>query len=105
MSSRGAETCTTSMVVEALKISAMWLSRLGARCMMITMAMPLSGGIAARNLLHASSPPADAPMPTTNLGLSALTSGPAFVVLGTSSAGAHSGIDLKKLPPSPGPPT
>ena len=32
---------------------------------MSTNAIPLSGGMAEKNLLNASSPPAEAPMPTT----------------------------------------
>ena len=40
------------------------LSRLGERCWTITNAMPLPAGIASRSSVHASSPPADAPIPT-----------------------------------------
>lgn len=41
------------------------LACVGSRCWMSTKAMPLLGGIASRNFWNASSPPADAPNPTT----------------------------------------
>jgi len=40
------------------------LSRVGSRCWTMTKPIPLSGGIAFRNAVATSSPPADIPMPT-----------------------------------------
>ena len=45
--------------------SSIRLSKSGDRCWSTTKAMPLSGGTAAKNFSSGSSPPAEAPMPTT----------------------------------------
>ena len=54
----------TGMLVARPRISAKALSRPGARWVTTTKAMPLSAGIARTRLRSASSPPAEAPMPT-----------------------------------------
>src|SRR5437762_1328548 len=46
----------------------MRLSWVGSRCGISTNARPLSAGMCVKNLLKASSPPAEAPMPTTGSG-------------------------------------
>ena len=58
---------TTGMAVWRPSRCAKALSRVGSKCRMITKAHPLSAGIASRKRLAASSPPADAPMPTTGI--------------------------------------
>jgi hypothetical protein len=55
---------TTGIFVVLRRISASRLSRFGARCSTTKNAIPLSGGIVPKNVLRASIPPADAPMPT-----------------------------------------
>ena len=70
---------TTGMRVCRESNSTIKLSCLGSRCGTSTKAMPLSDGTAPKNFLKASSPPADAPMPTTGIparsGLLAVRSG------------------------------
>src|SRR3990172_1585535 len=53
------------MVVARERISASALGCLGARCCTKTNAIPVSTGSAWRRWVNASSPPADAPTPTT----------------------------------------
>jgi hypothetical protein len=53
------------MFVRRPMMSVSQLSCVGSRCITTTKAMPLSAGIAAKNSSKASTPPADAPMPTT----------------------------------------
>ena len=59
---------TTFMPVERWSSSTMRPLRVGSRCWMITKATPLSGGTLERNPSRASSPPAEAPIPTTTGG-------------------------------------
>src|SRR5215813_9095294 len=56
------------MEVARDRISASMLTRPGARCWTYTNARPVFAGIAFRNSVNASSPPADAPMPTMATG-------------------------------------
>src|SRR5437660_3206834 len=58
------------MRVSRAKISGSMLSRLGARCVMMTKAMPGSAGIALNRYSSASTPPAEAPTPTMGKDLS-----------------------------------
>ena len=64
----------------------------GSRCETTTKAIPLSGRIAFKNSVSASSPPADAPIPTTRKGFSGIfplvTSGSR-----TSETGDRAGVD------------
>src|SRR5271166_3949607 len=53
------------MGVTRVRSSTMRLSWFGSRCWTSTKAMPLFAGIALKNFLNASSPPAEAPSPTT----------------------------------------
>ena len=57
--------CTTGIAVSRLRSSTSRLLCSGSRCWTRTKAMPLCGGMTAKNALKASSPPADAPRPTT----------------------------------------
>ena len=52
---------------------------------MTTKAMPLSAGIAAKKLLNASSPPAEAPMPTISCGPRGVLAAAAALPAGTAS--------------------
>src|SRR5437870_184494 len=57
-----------------------WLSCLGSRCWMSTNAMPVSVRSSLRSWVKASSPPAEAPMPTTgNVVLSGRSEGSSVV--------------------------
>ncbi len=58
----------TGIVVRRARTSASTLSLSGGRCRTKTNAMPASGRMASRNAPNASSPPADAPTPTTGNG-------------------------------------
>ncbi len=58
-------TCWMGMRVRRPSSSTMRLSKSGDRCCSTTNAIPLSSGMAANSVSSASSPPADAPMPTT----------------------------------------
>src|SRR5262245_32797322 len=58
------------MRVSRARISGNMLSRLGARWVMMTKAMPGSGGMALNKYSSASTPPAEAPTPTMGNGLS-----------------------------------
>src|SRR5262245_56799627 len=58
------------MRVSRARISGSMLSRLGARWVMMTKAMPGSGGMALNRYSSASTPPAEAPTPTMGNGLS-----------------------------------
>src|SRR6267142_3903772 len=55
----------TGMAVVLDRTSASWLSCLGSRCWISANAMPVLVGSSLRNWLKASSPPAEAPTPTT----------------------------------------
>jgi hypothetical protein len=68
-------TWMTFMPVARCSSSGMMPLCVGSRCWTMTNAMPLPGGTRARNCSKASSPPADAPMPT--MGNAALASGAA----------------------------
>jgi hypothetical protein len=59
-------TSTTGMLVRRDRSSSMTLLKSGDRCCTTTNAMPVSSGIAPKNCSSASSPPAEAPTPTTN---------------------------------------
>ena len=54
----------TGIFVTFPRSSAIALSWSGSRCCTTTKAMPLSAGMFAKNVVKASSPPAEAPMPT-----------------------------------------
>ena len=56
------------MAVARERISVNALACVGSRCCTSTNAMPVSFGKCLSNLVNASSPPADAPMPTTGKG-------------------------------------
>src|SRR5208337_5159471 len=58
------ETSRTGMLVALERSCARALSCWGARCWMITTAVPVRAGRALRNADKASSPPAEAPTPT-----------------------------------------
>src|SRR5215813_772968 len=58
------------MRVSRARISGSMLSRLGARWVTMTKAMPGSGGMALNKYSSASTPPAEAPTPTMGNGLS-----------------------------------
>src|SRR5919197_2886613 len=58
------------MRVSRARISGSMLSRLGARWVTMTKAMPGSGGMALNKYSSASTPPAEAPTPTIGNGLS-----------------------------------
>ena len=59
----GAHT-SVSAEERAQRLSAVRLSRVGSRCWINTKAAPLSAGMALKNFLKVSSPPAEALMPT-----------------------------------------
>src|SRR5262249_39958882 len=61
---------STGMRVSRARISGSMLSRLGARWVTMTKAMPGSGGMALNRYSSASTPPAEAPTPTMGKGLS-----------------------------------
>ena len=85
----------------------MWLSREGSRCWMRTKAIPVRGGIALKNLLNASSPPAEAPMPTTSGAvLMAASATTGFAAAQVWDAFFLTGLrgDPAPVPVSPGPP-
>ena len=56
--------CTTGMAVHRESTSTSWLGIPGARCMITTKPSWQSSGIARKNVSSASTPPAEAPMPT-----------------------------------------
>jgi hypothetical protein len=62
------------MAVARPMSSAMRLGWVGSRCATTTKAIPVSAGIAPKNLLRASRPPADEPSPTM-MGTASGTSG------------------------------
>src|SRR5512142_1780170 len=57
-------TTVTGILVERDRISGIALCAVGSRCCTMTKAMPVSGGMGVKNCCIASSPPAEAPMPT-----------------------------------------
>jgi hypothetical protein len=61
-------TCSTFMRVVLPSSSGISVAWCGSRCCTTTKDMPLSGGIAVKNFWKASSPPAEAPIPTTGGG-------------------------------------
>src|SRR5262245_16158095 len=84
---------TTGMGVYLRNISTIKLSCVGSRWGMRTKAMPLSAGMAVKNFLKASSPPAEAPMPTTGKrgAVGSLISVPASSLAASSLGGASLG--------------
>jgi hypothetical protein len=60
--------CETGMDVQRPRISAMRLWCSGDKCWMTTYAMPLSGVVALKKVFRASTPPAEAPIPTMGKG-------------------------------------
>ena len=54
--------------VRRARISSISLLKSGERCWTTTNAIPVSAGTLSKKRSSASSPPADAPMPTTNAG-------------------------------------
>src|SRR5947209_19094304 len=70
----------TGIAVVLDRTSDSWLSCLGARCWMSTKARPVSVRSSLRSWVKASSPPAEAPMPTTgNVVLSGRSEGSSVV--------------------------
>ena len=77
---RRSVTVMTGIVVVLDRTSDNWLSCLGSRCWMSTNAMPVSVRSSLRSWVKASSPPAEAPMPTTgNVVLSGRSEGSSVV--------------------------
>src|SRR5437879_8945121 len=74
---RRSVTVMTGIAVVLDRTSDNWLSCLGSKCWMSTNAMPVSVESSLKSWLNASSPPAEAPMPTTgNVVLSGRSEGP-----------------------------
>jgi hypothetical protein len=96
MRSRSA-TGIAGMRVKRSSNSSIRLLKSGDRCWMTTKAMPESTGMARKKRSSASSPPADAPMPTTWLGRGRSDSGRAM----ESSAPASGGLSLSFVMPYP----
>ncbi len=84
--------------VSLARSSAMKLWCLGSRWRTATKAIPLSGGVARRNLRSASRPPAEAPIPTTGTP-SVAAAGAARARWGRRRAGARATARRRGFPP------